>query len=73
MPSRFLVLVPQGDDWHIATRGGALVTTTERQQIALGRIEGKRPPQILADNAVTLPTVDLFELLADQVAPASSE
>lgn len=70
MPSRFLVLVPVGEDWHIATRGGALLTTTERVQIPLGRIEGKRPPQILADDTAGVPTIDLFEALADQVSPA---
>lgn len=69
---RFLVLVPQGDEWHIATRSGRLVTTTERTQIALGRIEGRRPPSILADAVGELPTVDLFELLVDQVAPAAT-
>lgn len=71
MPSRFLVLVPAGEEWHIATRAGRLVTTTERTQIALGRIEGKRAPLILADNAGSLPTVDLLELLTDQVQPAA--
>lgn len=72
MPSRFLVLVPAGEEWHIATRAGRLVTTTERTQIALGRIEGKRAPLILADNAGSLPTVDLLELLTDQVQPADT-
>lgn len=69
---RFLVLVPQGDEWHIATRAGRLVTTTERTQIPLGRIEGRRPPAILADSVGELPTVDLFELLVDQNAPTST-
>lgn len=70
MPSRFLCLIPAGDEWHIATRGGRLVTTTERAQIGLGRIEGKRAPVIAADNVglgrAQLPTVDLFEVSLDQ-------
>lgn len=70
---RFLVLVPKGDDFHIATRGGRLVTTTERTQIALGRVEGRRPPVILADSTPNVATVDLFELLADQVAPTAGD
>lgn len=72
MPNRFLVLVPQGDEWHIATRAGRLVTTTERAQIGLGRIEGKRAPLILADAVGDLAVVDILELLTDQVAPPTA-
>lgn len=71
--SRFIVLVPAGDEWHVVTRAGRLVTTTERSQVALGRIDGKRAPLILADNVgdeVALPTVDLVELLTGSVEPA---
>lgn len=73
--SRYLVLIPMGDEWHIATRAGRLITTSERTQIGLGRIEGRRPPVILADllgsGQVHLPTVDLLELVTDQAAPTS--
>ncbi|TFV90424.1 hypothetical protein [Blastococcus sp. CT_GayMR16] len=79
--ARFLCLIPapSGDEWHIATRGGRLVTTTERSQVALGRIGGRRAPLIAADNVGTgqmqLPTVDLFEMSLDQgsvpTAPAA--
>jgi hypothetical protein len=71
MPDRYLVLVPAGDEFHVATRGGRLVTTTERSQIGLGRIEGRRPPVILASNTGEVPTVDLWELVTDQAQPAA--
>jgi hypothetical protein len=68
--ARFLCLIPSGDEWHIATRGGRLVTTTERAQVGLGRIEGKRAPVIAADTVgsgtALLPTVDLYEVSLDQ-------
>jgi hypothetical protein len=67
---RFLVLVPVGEDWHVATRDGALLTTTERTQIPLGRIEGKRPPAILANRTGGVETRDLADILTDQAAPA---
>lgn len=68
MPDRYLVLVPAGDEFHVATREGRIVTTTEKTQIGLGRIEGRRPPVVLASNVGSLPTVDLWALVTDQAA-----
>lgn len=68
---RYAVLVPRDSEWYLATRGGRLVTTTERAQIALGRMEGRRPPAILvATDRSTLPTIDLVDLLTGDVEPA---
>lgn len=72
-PTRYVVLVPQGDEWHIATRSGRLVTTTERTQVALGRIEGKRPPLIVAGTSAAVPLVDLVELLTGQESPPAAD
>jgi hypothetical protein len=74
---RFLVLVPVADEWHVATNAGRLITTTERSQVALGRIEGKRAPFIGADNLgtgrVAVSSIDLTELITGQVAPAAPD
>jgi hypothetical protein len=67
---RYLVLVPRDSEWYIATRNGKAVTTTERSQIALGRMEGRRPPAILVStDRSTLPTLDLVDLLTGDVEP----
>jgi hypothetical protein len=70
---RYLVLVPRDSEWYAATRNRRLVTTTERNQIALGRMEGRRPPAILISSEATVPTIDLVDLLTGDVeTPAGS-
>lgn len=71
--ARFLVLVPRDDEWHLATNAGRLVTTTERTQIPLGKIEGKRAPVIGCDAVGGLPSIDLTELITGQVLPAPAK
>jgi len=67
---RYLVLVPRDGEWHAATREGLLVTTTERTQIALRSLEGRRPPAILVSTET--PTLDLVDLLTGAVEPTAS-
>jgi len=68
MPS-YLVLVPRDGEWHAATREGLAVTTTERTQIALRSMEGRRPPTIVV--STDMPTIDLVDLLTGTVEPTS--
>jgi hypothetical protein len=69
---RYLVLVPRDGEWHAATRGDQLVTTTERAQIALRGMEGRRPPLIVLDADGPVPSWDLVDLLAISVQPTAS-